>query len=490
MSWIISYLDRSNLKCFLRCNLHDLYQSRKSGQESIKIPLRLDQLCEDDLVCIFRWLRPKNLVGIERVSKKFFHVVAKTFQSLKHISEQNVEHTEDYLVMDGEVVEPSFHAVSFINRFGPSLQTLPLALLLPQLETGEHFPNCDTNYFKQLAWRFPEVSDVGRLNDITIDWLLLFLRATRGKSKLRKLFIYFELKSYHLLDSATIEKFSKKLNAILSKCPRLDKLKLGLYTIVAPFLFVNGDKLLIEFGLLSVELCSRVRKLMLFDEAAYAIKEHLPRSPEPLEELKLMSNSPDYYTDEEVRQVCDFAPYLKKIKLIAEASVLKHLTVLHQLETIDFETPDNEYVPHPISQKQASESMKTFLKMVGKRLRKVWFCLLNPRHKMPITRWLSSYCPNVSDLRLVTAFDLKLSELRLPKMKHCDFFVLSAILESDIEVFFQNNPALTFVEFICEDPYCFERLWKYLSRTATSRHITHRLLVANIRRGDDVIRVI
>ncbi|KAI1288420.1 hypothetical protein HDE_09363 [Halotydeus destructor] len=337
MSWILSYIDSFDSKFVIEYDLTELYNCSKRVQAAVGGHLKLDQLFEDELIGIFRCLNPKTLICTERVSKRFFHIVAKTFLELKHITEKDVQDTEDSPRIRYEKHKTTFNAVSFINRFGPSLRTLPFDLILPKTETGKYSMNCDALYLKQLAWRFPNISDVGALSEANFSWLLVFLKAT-DKNNLRTFSIHFDLHAHHLLDVKTMKRFRKKLNAIISRCSRLDKLKLGLhrYTMITPITLASHDKFLADFGLLSLELCSKVNRLELVDQAALSIKAHFPRNCVALQELKLGFLGPVYYTDREVQELCQFAPNVKTIDFRAEVSALKHLTMLGNLEVIVF----------------------------------------------------------------------------------------------------------------------------------------------------------
>ncbi|KAI1288415.1 hypothetical protein HDE_09369 [Halotydeus destructor] len=303
-----------------------------------KDQLKLDQLLEEELTHIFRWLKPINLVRIERVSKQFFHIVSKTFLEIKHITREDVTDTEDLF--------HKFNPVSLINRYGPSLQTIQFELLVRKDETGQQMMKCEANYFKQLAWRFPELSDVGRLSDVTIKWLQVFVKAADKKSKLRKLFIFYDVKSIHLFNPETVTRFGKQLKAIISHCRKLDKLHVGLDSGLPPFIL---GKFVTAFGRLMVELCSKVSRLVLYDKAACGIKEHFAQHPVTLEKLMLVSSRPSYLTDGEVYELCHFAPNVRKIAIRAEASAMKHLIALDNLEGMDLTTPDPEDIRFPAS---------------------------------------------------------------------------------------------------------------------------------------------
>ncbi|KAI1288402.1 hypothetical protein HDE_09364 [Halotydeus destructor] len=443
MSWIISYLDRFNCNFTVECDLEEFCNNCKSvQQEPISGRLTLDQLSDDELVCIFRWLKPKELIGIERVSKQFFLIVAETFHELKYITEKDIE---DFKDAEPEYQSPEDNSssrskfMSYVNRFGPSLQTLPFDFVVSQLQTGKLEMKCDEDYLKQLGKRFRKISDFGLLDESTITFLLVNLKASDRNENLRKLTIQFDIKTNHILDKRAIKKFEKQLNAIFKICPRLDKLRLGLDTNLPPSTLVN--KFIADFGRLTVKLFARMKRLLLFDRAALSFQQHLSGPPVELEQLKPMLVTPHYFTDRQVIELCRFAPSLKRLTLRAEVSVLKHLIVLKKLVSLNISDLHPLEVPFPASRRDAEESMKTFLKTVGKRLDKLGLCLLNKRHSVPITKWLSEYCPNIVKLQLGINYEHQMSKLKLPKLKQFEYHVFVDIVEKEFEAFFRTMSA-------------------------------------------------
>ncbi|KAI1288421.1 hypothetical protein HDE_09362 [Halotydeus destructor] len=479
MSWILSYIDSFDSKFVIEYDLSAMSSCSKSVQAAVGRKLKLDQLLEDELIGIFRWLKPRTLIRIERVSKLFFRIVAKTFHELKHITPADEDSPQDRYEKD----RSTFNAVSFVKRFGPSLRSLPFELVLPETESGVYPMQCDASYLKQLAWRFPNLSDVGPLSEANLSGFLVFLKAT-DKNNIRELSIHFGLEGHHLRDvTGTVMRFRIKLNIIISLCSRLDKLILGLheYTSVTDAMRVNYDKFLAEFGLLSLELCSKVNRLGFSDRAANSIKPHLPRNRFlNLQELTLALMGSIYYTDKEVQDLCQFAPNVNTIDFRAEVSALKHLTMLVNLETIFFADVHPGMSQSPISSEVAQEAMKIFLKNFGKGLDRIHFTLFNPKHAVPITSWLSEYCPNVSKLHLGIKYEHKLSELKLPKLVKLDYHSYRNISENELAVFFQNNRSLKFATFYCDNRNEFRRLKRYLKQTAASRQLTNRSLVVEL----------
>ncbi|KAI1304993.1 hypothetical protein HDE_01621 [Halotydeus destructor] len=483
MAWIVICLERFKLKLVVKCDLVELYNDLESLQ-STGSRLQLHELHEDALTCIFGWLEVKNLVCIERVSKQFFHIVGKTFRKLKHIRRRDVEHAGPSGI---PVVNPRLNPVAFINRFGPSLRTVPFNMLVPQLDSGQHYMRCETSYFKQLAFRFPEISDVGRLDDVTLDWLLVLAKAASHRSKLRKLYVYFSLSAIHLFDNEAFDKFRVKVNLILSLCPKLEKVKLGLDTDQAPRIEGRYDKFVTDFGRLSLELCSKINRLKVFDKAACAIKEYISQGPVNLQELKVVLFDSLYSSDGDVYELCHFAPNVRKITLRAEASALKHLTALRQLEAIEIATPHFHEVPFPASPESASKSMETFLKIQGKRLKKASLGLLNQEHVMPLTRWLSEYCPNLSKLKLGLKIDHDLTDLKLPSLTRFEYYVNANLNPKEFDTFLGNNRSLRIVKLICDEVEMVEKLKAYFKRTSSSRERTFRSLFVDVVASKDQI---
>ncbi|KAI1288417.1 hypothetical protein HDE_09367 [Halotydeus destructor] len=479
MSWILPYLDQFSVQLSVEADLLQLYDDSKSEEE--RTVMKLDPLYEDELISIFSWLKPKTLVGIERVSKQFFRLVDTTFHKMKYFKYQGSRFQPDFINLEGEKVEKTFNAVSFINRFGPSLQTLPFALLVHPLGDNENLMY-DAKYFRQLAWRFPQALDFGLITELTILLLSVYLKAVRTESKLRKLHVCYALNAMHLLYPGEVELFGNTLKTVIAMCPRLDKLRLGLLSRFEPAMLENGEQFVTDFGKLSFELASKVNRLVLLDKAALAIKGCFSQRPVSLQELKLRFSPTDYCTDKEVRSLCRFAPHVKKLTIRAETSVLKHLVALDKLEAIEFPTLDQGELPFPASPENARESMETFLKTVGKRLKTVKFGLVNPEHSMPIGIWLTKYCPQISKLRLAIIFDQHLSGLRLPNLTHCELYILSGLTETELEMILQNNRALKYMMFTCYDMQSYKLIREHIKKTA-ARQLHHRSLTVDIISG-------
>ncbi|KAI1304996.1 hypothetical protein HDE_01624 [Halotydeus destructor] len=479
MAWIVSYLKQYDLNLVVKYNLFDFYCHSGCVSETVRFPVQLHELDEDALICIFSWLEVKNLVCLERVSKQFFHIVGKTFHKKRHIRRGDVEDIESG--PSGarlREVKRNFNPVSLVNRFGPSLRTVHFALLVPRLKNGEHFMRCEPNYFKQLAWRFPEVSDVGLLYETTVDWLLVFVEAAQEKSKLRKLFVHFDLLAGHSLNDVVI--LREKLNMIQSKCLELDTFKFQLDTDCASRNILLFRQFVAYFGLIMIEQCSKVKKLMLLNVAASIMCELLSHGPVELEQLKLVHFEPRYSTDEHIRGLSQFAPNVKKLTIRAEISALKHLNNLEELEAIDLGTPYEFDCLFPATKEDAREAMLTFLKVRGKKLKKANLTLFNSKHSMPMLEWLSKYCPNMTKLIIALKFKHKLARLKMPSLVTFAYLVNSELSDSDVEVFFENNRNLRKVRFICSEPRLLDGLRQYINRTAAIRERTYRSLVVEV----------
>ncbi|KAI1288505.1 hypothetical protein HDE_09372 [Halotydeus destructor] len=471
MSWIVPYLDHHKLQLHFDWDLIQLY----GGLENVgqKRWLKLDQLMDDELISIFSWLKPKTLVGIERVSKQFFNIVALTFRQTKQFHVDDL--IRETLVLDGEKVEEKVDVISLLYRFGPGLQTLPFHIFTNRMATSKHLTSLDERFFMQLAWRFPEVSSVGRLSENTITCLLTFLKASKKESTLSKLFIALEFTGPRLKKEPFLRELRKHLMAVIARCPRLDKVKLE--TCIANKLSLFGEAFSSEFGLLSFELATMVNRLALLGRAAGPVKEHFSRHTVSCQELRLQSIY-DHCTASEVSQLCVFAPKLKKLSLRAEVSVLKHLIVLEELEDITLLTLQPHDLQFPASATDARESMETFLKTSGRRLKKVNVHFHNPAHTMPVTTWLTKYCPNILKLRLsVLDMPLELSELRLNSMTRCEIWIVSAITQTIIDEFVRNNAALQFIKFRCFTTQTCKRLAGYFSQTCSGRRGLRSLTV-------------
>ncbi|KAI1288416.1 hypothetical protein HDE_09368 [Halotydeus destructor] len=446
MSWIVPYLERYDHQLYVTCDINQL-----SGGSRKTSLLRLDQLLEHELISIFRWLKPKPLVSLERVSKKFFDIVAKTFQELEYFDVQDCEIRDD----------SNFKTIAFLNRFGPSLRVIPFMFCLSDLSAVDRI---DAKYLKRLAWRFPEVSDVGPINGDSLMFLLIYLKAFRDKSKVCKLYPMLELDVGDLANPGTVTMFSKWLKAIVAECPKLDKLYLTVSTVLDFTLIVNGQQFLHELGSLSLELSTRVSQLVLCDIAACALQELSSRQAVNLHVLKLRFHNMDYCHDDQVRQLCIFAPNVQKLELKADVPALRHLVVLTKLSAIYFSSLDPNQALFSASRQDAMEYMGMFLKTVGKKLKSGLFCLRHPNQRMPILKWLSRYCPDMSKLELLIRYH-----------------VMFSITGRELDVVFQNNVALKFMQIICYDDFTFHSLEKSVKQEKFEQ-LRHRSLTVDVKK--------
>ncbi|KAI1288437.1 hypothetical protein HDE_09377 [Halotydeus destructor] len=471
MAWISSCLDFFRTNLVFRCNLVELCKECEALKGSTESKLSLNQLPKGVLIGIFKCLEIPSLVKLERVSKQFFRIVSKTFLELEHITRQDVAATE----LNGEA-RLNFDPVSFINRFGSSLKTLPFEMFVPLLENGQ----CDTSYCKQLAWRFPEISDVGAVDEDTIDWLLVFVNALSWKCKLRELYVCCDLQPAHMFDRTILTMLKLKISVIISQCNQFDKLIVRLSThsfdTLEPYLL--KDRSVSDFGKLVVELSSSVNRLVLIDKAVEALMQYTSLGPVNLQTLELVHPESDFLSDAEVYKVCRFAPQVRTISIQADVTALKHLIALAELEDIQFVTKYDDGQMRDLRSSD-SDSVRKFFETRGPFLKKAMFALVDCRQHVPILSWLSKYCLNLKVLALTLHGHQNLELLKFPNLRRF-IFAIFEVSEAQLRMLLRNNPELQFLGLICVTTEALETSRLYFETQAKSPERTIRCLTVHL----------
>ncbi|KAI1288436.1 hypothetical protein HDE_09376 [Halotydeus destructor] len=478
MAWISSCVDFFRTALVFSCDLLELCTEFEALKVSPGSKLYLTELPEDVLIRIFKCLEIEHLVRLERVSKQFFRIVSSTFLELKHITRRDVEATGFRREPEAR---PKFDPISFINRFGSSLRTLPFEMFIPLLESFQ----CDTSYCKRLAWRFPEISDVDVVDEDTIDWLLVFVNAMNWKCKLRKMHVHCDLRQAHMFDRTIFTKLKLKLIVIISQCYEFDKLVLQLDTDFCAALDQSlTDRSVSDFGKLVFELSSKVKRLVLIDKAVEAMTQYTSLGPVNLQALELVLFEPDHLSNTDVLKFSRFAPHVRTLSIRADVTALKHLTALDKLENVYIETKQDNGQLRDL-RKSDSCSVKKFFENRGSSLKRAKFVLVDSKQAIPIVSWLSKYCQNLTELTLVIHGKQELKLLKFSNLIQFDF-VMFYVSEADLEMLLDSNPKLQRLRLIFVKIQALETSRAYFETRAKSTERRMRCLTVQLELDNNV----
>ncbi|KAI1288514.1 hypothetical protein HDE_09374 [Halotydeus destructor] len=434
----------------------------------------LTDLPDHPLIQILGFLEIVNLVRLERVSKLFQTLVTKTFLTLKHFSYSDVAAFK--LTLD---------PVALANRFGPSLETLPLQLFTSLLDNG----NLDPTFMQRLAKRFPEISNFELVTDKTIDLLLVFVNETKGKCKLRVLAVVHEVTLANIKDKKALVKFKIKLNLIISQCAEFDKLEVHLRTDQEVFHDTANEasfqQVADDFGLLLLELCSRVKRLKLGGMAGNTLSKYSSKGPVSLQELELETLGDTHAAVQEVVGRCRFAPYVTTFKLRADVTVLPHLMALENLEAIDITTQAAGSLRPKMLDGIYGYGVKLFFLTRGPSLKRAAFLLLNPHQLLPLGVLLSNNCPNLEELSTGVMGCEDLSLLKLPKLTRF-IYIIGIVRLLKLDTLVRNNPKLRFITLICYKREILEEIRTYLQERVKLRKKLGRSLYVDVAMVEDL----
>ncbi|KAI1288418.1 hypothetical protein HDE_09366 [Halotydeus destructor] len=474
MTWILACLEYFKVELVVNCDLQDQNETMEHNLRQ-QCSLSLGQLEEDILIRIFKYLNLENLVALERVSWQFFLIVAKTFQDLRHITTR-VDRAP-FLKLSSKA-HPGFDPVSFVNRFGPQLETVPFVWFKPLIDSGD----LDEKYFKRLAWRFPNISDVDRLDADQLDWLLVFVNESDWKCQLRKLEIFFPVQRSHL-ERRELSMFKIKTNLIISQCSKFQKLEVQMFVADYSIDFESSlfETFYSDFGLMLKQFCSAVNQVILVDDAVHAILRHVAEGQVKLQRWELLSFTPDeILADVAVSKYCRFAPNARKVRLKpVQVTALKCLSNMETLQVLHFETALRPNFYTILLHRDEKASVKEFFQKRGKGLTKARFSLMDSQQVIPIIKWLTRYCSNLLKLVLTHQGNQDLTQLKLPKMTRFKFTIL-VTRDRELEALLTNNPKLRLIKLICANRKSLQTVVAFFETVGKTRQKMIRSLTVRI----------